>query len=203
MSLFCFRQVGTRFSPENVARRQRSGRVSVHVWGWIDGHGKGTLHRIGGRFTAAAYLQLIRDEFLPAIRQTRATPVRMMQDNSPVHTAHLMRRFFQDEEDIVLVPWVARGPDMNPIENVWGYMTSELTPRLRDRRITADELWEEIRQCWERIVTPAYCPPPGRLGSKPDAGGSGCRRPLGGLLRTLRVHTASAMCHVSGLSAMH
>ena len=149
--------MGTRFAPEHVARRQRSGRVSVHVWGWIDGHGRGTLHRIGGRFTAAAYQQLLRDEFLPSLRRMRATPVLMMQDNSRVHTARSTARFFADEADIDLLPWVARGPDMNPIENVWGYMTSELTPRLRDRRITADQLWEEIQQCWARIVTPRYC----------------------------------------------
>ena len=152
-----YRRVGERFRPENVARRQRSGRVSVHVWGWIDGNGRGTLHRIGGRFNAAAYLTLIRDSFLPAIRHMRDPPILMMQDNSPVHTARIVREFFAAEADVTLLPWVARGPDMNPIENVWGFLTSELTPRLRDRRVTAEELWLEIQQCWERVVTPAYC----------------------------------------------
>ena len=46
---------------------------------------------------------------------------------------------------------------MNPIENVWGFLMSELTPRLGDRRVTADELWRETEQCWERVVTPACC----------------------------------------------
>ena len=50
-----------------------------------------------------------------------------------------MQIFFA--EDDILLPWAPRTPDMNPIDNVWGHMTSELTPRLRDRYVTADELW--------------------------------------------------------------
>ena len=175
MCFYC-RRVGTRFAPEHVARRQRSGRVSVHVWGWLDGHGRGTLHRIGGRFNSAAYKALLEDGFLPAVRQMRQTPVTMMQDNSPIHTSRVMQRFFAEEADITLLPWAARAPDMNPIENALGYMTGELTPRLRDRRVTADELWDEIQRCWERIVTPAYCrrlaeSVPRRLTEVVDAGG--------------------------------
>ena len=176
MRFLCCRRVGTRFAPAHVATRQRSGRVSVHVWGWVDGHGRGTLHRIDGRFNADGYQRLLREEFLPAVRVMRATPVLMMQDNSPIHTARSTREFFEQQEDINLLPWVARGPDMNPIENVWGLMTTELTPRLRDRRITADELWQEIRQCWMRVVTPGYCrrlaeSVPNRMREVVDAGG--------------------------------
>ena len=149
--------MGTRFAPENVARRQRSGHVSVHVWGWIDSLGRGTLHRIIGRFNSEKYVRLLRDHFLPAFREMRATPALLMQDNSPIHTAGNTMDFLEGEDDIALLPWVARGPDMNPIENVWGLMTCELTPRLRDRRVTADQLWEEVQQCWHRVVTPQYC----------------------------------------------
>ena len=156
MCFYC-RRVGTRFAPEHVARLQRSGRVSVHVWGWLDGHGRGTLHRIGGRFNSAAYQELLEDGFLPAVRQMRHTPVLRMQDNSPIHTSRAMQRFFAEEAYITLPLWAARAPDMNPIENIWGYMTTELTPRLRDRRVTADELCDEVQRCWERIMTPAYC----------------------------------------------
>lgn len=153
---FFHRQDGTRHHPDYVARRQLSGRVTVHVWGWVDGHGRGTLHRLPPRFNSACYLQLLQDEFLPAVRRLRQTPVRFQQDFSPVHQARIVREWLQEEEELQLVPWVARAPDLSPIENVWGRMTDHLTPHLRDRRITSDELWELVKQAWES-VTPQYC----------------------------------------------
>ena len=48
------RRVGERFTPENVARRQRSGRVSVHVWGWIDGNGRGRYTGLADALTRPA-----------------------------------------------------------------------------------------------------------------------------------------------------
>ena len=41
------------------------------------------------------------------------------QDGAATHTAKLTREYFI-EEKIHELPWVARSPDMNPIENIWG-----------------------------------------------------------------------------------
>ena len=152
----CFREDGTRFHPEHVARRQKSGRVTVHVWGWVDGHGRGTLHRLPPRFNSRNYLQLLQDEFLPAVRRLRGTPVQFQQDFSPVHQARIVREWLEEAEDLQLVPWVARAPNLSPIENVWGRMTDHLTPHLRDRRVSADQLWALAQEAWEAI-SPDYC----------------------------------------------
>ena len=41
-------------------------------------------------------------------------------------------------------------------ENVWGIMTSALTPELNGVSVTADQLWERVLGAWERI-TPDLC----------------------------------------------
>lgn len=63
------------------------------------------------------------------------------QDNSPIHTARVVRNWF-DENQIQVLPWAAKSPDMNPIENIWGFMTKqiynhEFRPRNRDELIDA------------------------------------------------------------------
>ena len=98
------------------------------MWGWVDGQGRGTLHRLPPRFTSRDYLQLLRDEFLPAIQRLRGTPVHFQQDFSPVHRARIVREWLEEVEDLQLVPWVARAPDLSPIENVRGRTTDQLTP---------------------------------------------------------------------------
>lgn len=113
------------------------------------------MHRLGPRFNQHAYMELLQ-EVLPQLRLVRPLPIRFQQDNSPVHTARAVRSMLQEEEDVQLVPWVARGPDISPIENLWGRMTDLLTPQLRDRRINADQLWLAVQQAWEKL-TPEYC----------------------------------------------
>ena len=122
----------------------------------MDGDGRGTLHRLPPRFNSRNYLQLLQEEFLPAIRRLRQTPVLFQQDFSPVHQARIVREWLEEVEELELVPWVARAPDLSPIENLWGHMTNHLTPYLRDRRITADQLWELVQEAWAAIG-PEYC----------------------------------------------
>lgn len=125
--------------------------MTVHVWGWVDGQGRGTLHRLPPRFNSRSYLQLLQDEFLPAVRRMRPAPILFQQDFSPVHQARIVREWLQGVEELELVPWVARAPDLSPIENVWGRMTDTLTPHLRDRHISADQLWTAVQEAWETI----------------------------------------------------
>ena len=176
MSFLFHRKPGTRYHPDHVARRQISGRVTVHVWGWVDGHGRGTLHRLPPRFTSRDYLRLLQEEFVPAVQRLRQMPVLFQQDFSPIHQARIVRQWLQEERDLQQVPWVARAPDINIIENVWGRMTNHLTPHLRDQRISADELWHHVQEAWQEVVTDAYCRTladsiPSRLRAVVEAGG--------------------------------
>ena len=44
-----------------------------------------------------------------------------MQDGASAHTAHSVRDWLA-EQDINVLPWCARSPDLNPIENIWSWM---------------------------------------------------------------------------------
>ena len=151
-----YREDGTRYQPQHVAHRQVSGRVTVHCWGWMDGQGRGSLHRLGHRFNQDGYIALLQEHFLPEVRRTRAPPYLLQQDLSPVHTARRVRAMLEAEEDVQLVPWMPRGADVSPIENMWGRMVDILTPRLRDRRTTADELWQAVQDAWAQL-SDDYC----------------------------------------------
>ncbi|KAJ4437460.1 hypothetical protein ANN_17604 [Periplaneta americana] len=41
------------------------------------------------------------------------------QDNHPVHTSQLIRDWFARRQDIELIDWPRRFPDLNPLENMW------------------------------------------------------------------------------------
>ena len=115
-----------RYAPRNISTRQQSGRCTVHVWGWIDGEGRGTLYRTG-RTTAASYRDLLEHQFLPDFDRLRPgrRQILLQQDNAPVHTARLVREWMGRQPRLEVLPWAARSPDLNPIgKEVIGWMTN-------------------------------------------------------------------------------
>ena len=45
-----------------------------------------------------------------------------VHDNAPPHTARDAAAFL-DQQDVEVMDWVARSPDMNPVEHVWDQMS--------------------------------------------------------------------------------
>lgn len=63
-----YRPINSKFDQKFTAANERSGRFSVHVWGWISHEGKGVLHEIGGRLNGAAYTNILQEIMLPTVR---------------------------------------------------------------------------------------------------------------------------------------
>ena len=70
-----------------------------------------------------------------------------MQDGASAHTAHSVRDWLA-EKDINVLPWCARSPDLNPIENIWSWMDRKLC---KATLTTVDQLKEAVDKLWLEI----------------------------------------------------
>lgn len=155
-----WRRRNTRLEEKNVLKTNRSGRISSGYWGWMSDAGPGELVKINGRFTATEYVNILDNVMLPSVRQLypHPEPIVFVQDNSPIHTAQIVQQWFQNHEDIQLLNWPAKSPDLNPIENLWGIMVREWEdvedgPNIR----TADALDRHVNSVWERLRGRSVC----------------------------------------------
>ena len=71
-----------------------------------------------------------------------------VHDRSPIHTANIVRQWFNDHPQITLMNWPPKGADLNPIENIWGLMVRELDPTL----VNQETLWLKVVDAWEMLV---------------------------------------------------
>ncbi|KAF2883572.1 hypothetical protein ILUMI_22636 [Ignelater luminosus] len=79
----------------------RRGRISSGYWGWMSSAGPGELARISPHFTAAEYVDVLENVMLPTVRAIYPdNNIVFVHDNSPVHTARIVREWFEEHEDI-------------------------------------------------------------------------------------------------------
>lgn len=139
-----YRPYNTRYEPHFVKTERMSGRITAAYWGAISINGPVTeLVKINGKLSSSQYLRVIRRHLTPVMQNNRI----FMQDNSPVHTARNVMEFLS-RRPYETMPWPPLSPDLNPIENVWSYLTNGW-PLMENR--TEDALNELVQRRWQEL----------------------------------------------------
>jgi hypothetical protein len=115
-----------RYVECNTLPNRTSGRISLNFWGWMSSMGPGELVEVNGRMNGQQYVEILRDVMLPTVRTCYPEGIiYLCQDNCRVHTCRVVEEWLATQEDIVRLPWPAKSPDLNPIENLWGLMVRD------------------------------------------------------------------------------
>lgn len=69
-------------------------------------------------------------------------------DNDPKHMGKILKAWFQ-MEPIEKMEWPAQSPDLDPIENLWGYVKRRLgkLPKPKNK----EELFQNVQAAWGSI----------------------------------------------------
>lgn len=145
-----WRRQSERFTDPCVHETDRFGGPSVMVWGGISLMGKTELVILNeGTVTSASYVErVVRPHIIPFSQRVGNNFV-LMQDNARPHTARLTQATLT-EANIVVLPWPAMSPDLNPIEQLWDQLKRNLKETHSEVN-TQQELINALKTCWERI----------------------------------------------------
>lgn len=134
---------------ENFLTKHHSREGGVMVWGAVSFYGSGDLSFPTGKMTAATYKGILEDAF-PRFNDTFGPlPWIYQQDNAPIHTANIIKTWIS-QQNVELLPWPPYSPDLNIMENVWGWLSRKVYEggRQFDNK---ESLIKAINEAWKEI----------------------------------------------------
>lgn len=134
---------------EIVMDRRHSKGGGVMVWGAVSYYGTVELDFQSSRMTAETYKCILGRAFPKLNELFGGHRWVFQQDNAPIHTARLTKAWIQGQ-NVDLLPWPPYSPDLNIMENVWGWLSRKVYEGGRQFE-TKEELVETIKSSWSEI----------------------------------------------------
>lgn len=126
---------------ERILSRRQNGGGGVMIWAAFCETGFSEIAFLGGNQNAQMYTETLENYLVPFANAKFTGAWTFQQDNASIHTAHVARNWFSSK-NITVMPWPAKSPDLNPIENVWGILSRRV---YKDGRQFSSVL--ELKQC--------------------------------------------------------
>lgn len=129
--------------------KRNFGGGSVMVWGAFCSSGILRLAFVTSRMNSNDYITVMETHLLPFIRRYRRKKLIFQQDNAKIHVSTVSKAWF-DRNKIELLDHPPCSPDLNPMENLWGYLVRVVYAEGKQYGTVA-ELETAIVDAWESI----------------------------------------------------
>ena len=141
------RRPGERLQLNCLRPRHAGPTPGVMFWGAISYGSRSTLVVIPNTQPANLYVSLvIQPVVLPFMNSIQGGV--FQQDNARPHTALITQRALQNVD---MLPWPARSPDLSPVEHVWDIIKRQLQHHPQPT-LTIPVLAEQVQQAWNFIT---------------------------------------------------
>jgi transposase len=143
------RLASEKYDSKFIIPRLQGGGGSAGIWGCFSYHGTGVCNVYTGRINQHTYINTLENCLFPSATLFYGDNEnwQYQQDGAPAHTAHSVRDWFV-ENNIKVMPWCARSPDLNPIENIWSWMDWKMS---KTKFTSVENLKESLQEIWLQV----------------------------------------------------
>lgn len=134
---------------EHQLDRLHSRVGGVMVWGAISYYGTCDLQFLSTTMNANCYNDVLKRAFPHFSNLFGDLQWTFQHDNAPIHTARVVKSWIRDQ-NIKLLDWPPYSPDLNVIENVWGWLVRKVYASGKQYS-NKEELIEAIKLAWSSI----------------------------------------------------
>lgn len=155
------RSINGSYNNQNNFSNHNNRKFKINVYGILSRYSF-SIYKIDGKFTREKFRKLlIDDQLLDYMTTIVGGPLHLIQDNTTLHQFDYdYGRTLSDEcerRNINLIDFPISSPDLNIIENVWGYLKKNLFNSINtDPVANPNQLFERILSISERVITPGF-----------------------------------------------
>ncbi|GFV77445.1 transposable element Tcb2 transposase [Trichonephila clavipes] len=150
--ILIWRERGSRNHPSNIIERDRYGGRGVLVWGGIMLGSRTDPHIFdAGSVNGTRYCNEILLPYVRLFIGAMGLQFLFMDVNAPCHRTVAAEQLLESD-DIERMDWLARSPDLNPIEYLCDFLARRLAARtlppvtIRELRLVLQDEWAAIPQ---------------------------------------------------------
>ena len=140
------RRAHERYNEQCILPRVQAGGGGITFYGAFHAGGKSDLIVLEGNLNQHKYRRILENTMLPFARGFFRSNFVFQDDNATPHRARAIMTFLEDQ-DVEHLPWPARSPDMNPIENLWAEVTRRMNSILHQPTNVSFKLSIYTRSC--------------------------------------------------------
>jgi DDE superfamily endonuclease len=125
-SFHCRRAIGSYKLDPKFTRKRVKHPPKIMAWGCFSWIGWTALESLEPKemMNGVRYRQVLDDKLEHAMGIHGTT--HFLQDGTPFHKSKLVTAWFREHPNIQLNKWPGNSPNLNPIENVWSWMKTQL-----------------------------------------------------------------------------
>ncbi len=144
---YVWRTVNSQLEEKNLSSTVKFGGGSIMVWGCFGNGMVGNLKIVNENLNTLGYIDLLSTNLLSSVQKCGMESYIFQQDNAPCHKSKRTMEYIL-QNNVEIMKWPPQSPDLNPIENVWGYMGIEKRnyhpKNKKDLELILMEIWNNI-----------------------------------------------------------
>uniref|UniRef100_A0A914YW33 Tc1-like transposase DDE domain-containing protein n=1 Tax=Panagrolaimus superbus TaxID=310955 RepID=A0A914YW33_9BILA len=134
---------------KRVFSKRNFGGGSTMVWGAFCSAGTLRLAFVSSRMNSQDYIKVMESHLLPFLRGPRRRIFAYQQDNAAIHVSRQSQAWFESK-NVKLHEHPPCSPDLNPMENFWGYLVRKVYANGKKYQTVA-KFETSIIDAWESI----------------------------------------------------